>query len=256
VNTLNDTVITKSNNGIAIVYLNEPSSLNALTQTLKEQLQSTLDLLKKDDSIQVVIFKGNGKGFCAGGDIKAMANQEYNPLEMKKGMDASARIIETIRSLPKLTISAVHGFAAGAGMSLALASDIVIAEEGTKFILSFKNMGLIPDLGLHYYLPRIVGEWKAKEWIWKGKKITAEEAMKYGLVMEIAPKGMVLEQAVQFSEELIKGPIQAYIFSKIMINRTANVDLETVLARENDTQTILKGTEDHKQAVAAFFAKK
>jgi len=253
---MNDSVIVESNNGIAVVYLNEPNSLNALSMRLKEQMQDVLDALIKDVSIKVVIFTGKGRAFCAGGDVKAMADLEYDPIAIKKMMDASARLVETIRNMPKITLAAVHGYAAGAGMSLALSTDLILAEKETKFVLSFKNVGLVPDLGLHYHLTRIVGEWKAKEWIFKGAKITAEEAHQYGFVIEVTEKGTVLEQTFHLAQELVQGPTDAFLLSKQLIANTANGSFESVLKMENDQQTILRGTEYHKKALEAFFSRK
>lgn len=241
--------------GITIVYLNEPDSLNALSKTLKEELGKVLAQIENDDSIKVVIFTGRGRSFCAGGDVKAM-KLSYDPIEVKKGMEASANMIKKIRGLSKITISAVNGYAAGAGMSLAISSDIIIADENAKFVLSFKNVGLIPDLGLHYHLLRRVGEWKAKEWIWSGKRLTAQEAYEYGFVTEIVPDGLLLNRALEKAQELIKGPIQSYISSKLIINRFQQASLDEVLEKEVDIQTIIKGTNEHKEAVNMFFSKR
>jgi len=240
---------------IATVYLNEPDSLNALTKSLKESLYVALEQIENNHEIKVVIFTGRGRAFCAGGDVKAM-KQDYDSLEAKKGMDLSAKIIKKIRQLEKITISAVNGYAAGAGMGLAISTDIIIAEENAKFYLSFKNVGLISDLGLHYHLPRIVGEWKAKEWMWKGRIITAQEAQKYGFVAEVVPTEKLMEKAYDLANELVEGPIQSYIFSKQIINHSQNLSLDGVLERENNIQTIIKGTEEHKNAVEKFFLKK
>lgn len=252
---IGDSVLLEKGNGIATVYLNEPNSLNVLRKSLKEDLLNVLGIIEKDTEIGVVIFAGKGRSFCAGGDIKAMAEVDH-PLEIKKNMEESARIVETIRKMPKITIAAVHGYAAGAGFSLALATDLIVAEEGTKFFLSFKNVGLIPDLGLHYHLPKLLGEWKAKEWIWNGVKITAEEARIYGFVKEIAPKGQVYEKACKIGQELLEGPIQSYIYSKLIINSSSSFRFEDVLRMENDTQTILRGSRDHKEGVSAFLEKR
>jgi 2-(1,2-epoxy-1,2-dihydrophenyl)acetyl-CoA isomerase len=252
---LGDSVLLEINNRIATVYLNEPDSLNALTKQLKEDLLNILGVIEKDPEIRVVILTGNGRAFCAGGDIKAMAEID-NPLEIKRNMDQSARIVETLRRMPKITIAAVQGYAAGAGFSLALSSDLIVAEEGTRFVLSFKNVGLIPDLGLHYHLPKIVGEWKAKEWIWNGAKISAEEAQSCGFVKEIVPKGQAYGKACELAQELLQGPMQSYIHSKLIINSSTYLRLEDVLRMESDAQTILRGSFDHKEGVKAFLEKR
>jgi 2-(1,2-epoxy-1,2-dihydrophenyl)acetyl-CoA isomerase len=248
-------VLIEKQNGIATIYLNEPSSLNALSLKLKADLANALKLIEYDHEISVVILAGKGKSFCAGGDVKGMAEIK-DPLEIKRNMEESSKIIESIRRLNKITIAAVHGYLAGAGISLALASDMILAEEGAKFVFSFKNVGLIPDLGLHYHLPRLVGEWKAKEWIWSCAKISAEEAKSLGFVKEVVPKGKVHEEACKMAAELMEGPIHALISSKIIINSSAHLRLEDVQKMEVDRSTILRGTYDHQEGVQAFLEKR
>lgn len=252
---LENSVLIEKQNGIAAIYLNEPGSLNALSLRVKEELANILRLIEKDHEISVVILGGKGRAFCAGGDVKGMAEIK-DPLEVKRNMEESSKIIESIRKLNKITIAAVHGYLAGAGISLALASDVIMAEEGSKFVLSFKNVGLIPDLGLHYHLPRLVGEWKAKEWIWNGATITAEEGKSLGFVKEVVPKGQVHEEAFKLAETLMEGPIQAFISSKMIINSSAHLRLEDVQKIEVDVSTILRGTYDHKEGVQAFIEKR
>ena len=237
------------------IFLNEPEMLNAFSTGLKEQLLSALKEVEQDDSIHVVILSGKGKSFCAGGDLKGMA-KEYTTLDIKETMDQSAMIVELIRKMPKLVIAAVHGYAAGAGMSLALASDLIIAEEHSKFSLSFKNVGLIPDLGLLYHLPKKIGEWKAKEWIWKGVTISVEEAYDYGFIYEIVAKNQSLERASILAGELENGPLQAFTHSKWIINSSSSLSFEEVIQKENMSQTLLRTTLDHREGVESFIEKR
>lgn len=253
---MESSVLSDKSNGIATLYLNEPKSRNALSQRLKEELKESLIEAERDRSIKVVIIASKGEVFCAGGDIKAMSQKKYDALEIKKIMDDSSGIIEIIREMSKITISAVNGFAAGAGISLALATDLMVAEEDTKFLLSFKNVGLIPDLGLHYYLSRAVGERRAKEWIWNGKTISVEEAQNAGFVNEIASKGEAIQKALELGNKLNEGPIQSYIFSKLLINSSSISRFEDVLLKENDLQCILRGTYNHQEGLKAFFEKR
>ena len=247
-----ESIVWEKRNSTAVIYLNEPKSLNAFSRGLKQDLLTVLKEVEKDSEIHVVILTGKGKSFCAGGDLKGMA-KDFTAMEIKQMMDESAQIVELIRKMPKIFIAAVHGYAAGAGMSLALASDLIVAEEKTKFVLSFKNVGLIPDLGLLYHLPKRVGDWKAKEWIWKGATISVEEAYEYGIIYEITQKNHVIERALDLAMQLNSDAIQAFIQSKLIINQSAYLSFEEVLQKENMSQTLLRGTNDHKEGVSAFF---
>lgn len=251
---LNRVILEKYQN-YAVIFLNEPESLNAFSRELKEDLLSTLKEVEKDSSVHVVILSSKGKSFCAGGDLKEMS-KKHTLLEIKQNMEKAANIVELIRKMPKLVISAVHGYAAGAGMSLALAADLIIAEEGSKFSLSFKNVGLIPDLGLLYHLPKKVGEWKAKEWIWKGVTLPVEEIYDYGFIYEIAPKNQSVNRAVALAEDLMNGAIQALIHSKIIINSASSLSFEEVIQKENMNQMFLRTTLDHQEGVQSFIEKR
>lgn len=251
-----ESVLIEKQGNIAFVNLNEPKSLNALSVKLKTELLMILEEIEKDVTISIIIISGKGKSFCAGGDVKAMAEHKYNPSEIKQMMDESADIVLKIQQSKKIIISVIHGFVAGAGVSLAFASDMIIAEEDSKFILSFKNVGLIPDLGIHYHLTKQVGQWKAKEWIWKGATILAKEALQYGIVSEVTPKGEGLSKAKEISNSLAQGPIKAFIASKTIINQINASQFKEILIQENFSQSILRGTRDHKEGLQAFFEKR
>ncbi|MDQ0157188.1 enoyl-CoA hydratase/isomerase family protein [Robertmurraya andreesenii] len=254
---MNDRILFEQQKEIATIYLNEPNNLNSLSTKLKQQFLKVLNEIETDPDIKVVIIAGKGRAFCAGGDVKGMANmKEYDPVAIKRNMELSSIIIERLRRMPKVIISSIHGYAAGAGFSLALASDLIVAEEGTKLILSFKNVGLIPDLGIHYYLPKIVGEWRAKQWIWNGIKLTVEEALNYGFSIEIVAKGQLNNRAMELAKEISNGPFQALVYSKLLINNFSNTKLEEILAKENEIQTILRATHDHKEGINAFLEKR
>lgn len=252
---MGESVLFKRDGDIATIYLNDPDHLNALSPAIKDGLINSLEIAKNDLSVKVIILAGKGRSFCAGGDIKAMGGSE-NVMEIKEKMDYTASIIEMIQKLNKPIITAVQGYAAGAGFSLALASDMIIAEEDAKFKLAFKNVGLIPDLGLHYFLPKAVGMWKAKELIWSGATVTAQEGEKYGFVNKVVPDGMSYEVAMQVANDLAKGPTLAYAQTKSIINRSSSFDCDTVLEMENYAQSILRKTEDHFEGIHAFREKR
>ena len=163
----NESVLFSVENGVGYIKLNQPSALNALSTEVTQGLLNSLDLAEENPDVKVVIISGEGRAFCAGGDVKAM--EKRTTLESLERMSGISRIAIRMEDFSKPIISAVHGYAVGAGFSLALASDIIFAEEGTKFGLSFAKVGLIPDCGALYYLPRIVGSWKAKELIFSGE---------------------------------------------------------------------------------------
>lgn len=251
-----ESVVLKRSGPIATIYFNEINTLNALSQSLKMNLLKTLRTLEDDLTVRVIILTGNGRAFCAGGDVKNMANESYDPSHIKRNLEISTTIIQLLRSMKKIIISAIHGPVAGAGISLALASDIIVAEEKTKLILAFKNVGLSPDLGIHYHLPKIVGEWKAKQWIWQGKNISVEEAVEQGFTIDIVPRGSHVTRALEIAHNLDEGPFQAFMYSKEMINQAESLTLDEVLMRENNAHIILRSTVNHKEGIEAFLEKK
>jgi len=247
-------VIFEQRGDVGIVYLNEPEKMNALSMVLKKQLLTVLQRIQQQD-IKVLIITGNGKGFCAGGDLTAM-QEAYDAMAIKESMEISSQIVQQLRALPQLTISVVNGFAAGAGFSLALSTDLTIAEEQAKFIIAFKNVGLIPDLGLHYHLQKALGSRIAKEWVYQGRTITALEAQSYQFVNQVVAKDQGLEHALKLAEELLTGPIEAFKASKRIFNELEDAQLKQVMDIENLVQVILRGEEEHKGYLQQFLQNK
>lgn len=252
---MDDSVLIEKAGKVAVVKLNEPASLNALSLSLKNALLDALDQLHRDPDVTALVVAGNGRAFCAGGDIRAMSGN-VTVLQGKERMEDAARIVQMLTSMKKPVVAAVHGYAVGAGFSIALACDLVVAEEGTKFGLAFKNIGLIPDLGLHYFLLQAVPPWKAKEWIWSGAMIPAEDGYRYGFVNRLAPSGQGLETALAMARELAEGPLQAYKLTKSILHKAVNMRLDDVLELENFGQAAVRQTGDHREGVAAFREKR
>ena len=165
---MNEATLVKIENGIGFIRLNRPEKLNSLSSDLVESFTQNLESLGKNENVKVIIVSGEGKGFCAGGDLETMKNLSQANDKLKYMQKASA-LTKTILNLDKYVVSAVHGFAAGAGYSLALASDFIVANRSAKFGLSFVNVGVIPDLGLMKLLSERVPISLAKEWILSGK---------------------------------------------------------------------------------------
>jgi len=250
----NHSVIYSVENGVGFIRLNQPESRNALSTEIKQGLLTSLDLAEEDSNVKIVILSGEGSTFCAGGDIKGMGDR--TALESVEKINLTSRIATRMEAFRKPIIAAVTGYAVGAGFSLALASDIIFAEEDTKFGLSFSKVGLIPDCGALYYLPRMVGPWKAKELIFSGEMLSSEEALNLGIVNRLYPKGKVFEESVLFAESLAKGPAQTMQFVKSIISKTANLSLTGTVEFENYAQSLLQQTDDHAEGIQAFKEKR
>ena len=247
-------VVFEKKNGIGIITLNEPDSLNALSSNLKSELLDCLEDVEQSGDVRIVILTGSGKAFCAGGDIRGMGKR--TTLESVDKIANTTKVIVKIAELKKPVIAAVNGYAMGAGFSLALAADIIVAQRNAKFGLSFVNVGLIPDCGLLYFLPKLVGPWKAKELIFSGAVLTAEEAFQYGIVNQLVGENEALQVAVTKAEQLSKGPTQTMEFVKSILNQSEHLDLRGTIQFENYAQSVLQQTEDHLEGVHAFREKR
>jgi 2-(1,2-epoxy-1,2-dihydrophenyl)acetyl-CoA isomerase len=240
--------------GVAVITLNQPDKLNALSMEVKRLLVPILERVTHDANVRVVLLRGNGRAFCAGGDISAMGNR--STIDAYEIMSEVNRMIGLLEHMSKPVIAAIHGPAAGAGLSLAMACDLVYATEEAKFSLSFKNVGLVPDGGAHYYLVRLVGPRKSKELIFTGKFFTAQQAKEWGIVNEIIPHENWYETVLDTARNLAQGPTKAYEVTKKLINQSLHLTLDEVLEHERLAQSMLQQTEDHKEGIAAFREKR
>lgn len=241
-------------NQIGHITLNRPEKLNALSRELVTELYSSLDQVLKNEDVKVIILSGSGNGFCAGGDIESMSKLS-DAYEVAKWIDFISGITRKLMELELYVIAAVHGYAAGAGFSLALAADFIVAERKAKFAISFTNVGLIPDLGLIKLLSKRVSPPIAKEWISSGKVITSEEALSHGIINRISEDNVV-EEAKRFADFIIKGPSISNRYVKYLLNHVGELHNETAFMQENMIQTMLLQTHDHKEGVQAFYEKR
>jgi len=241
-------------NRIGHIILNRPDKLNALSREMVEQVVHSLNSLLEDDAIKAIIISGNGKAFCAGGDIESMKNLS-DANEIVKWIDFVSGLSKKLMDMDKYVIAAVHGYAAGAGFSIALAADFIIADEDAKFALSFTNIGLIPDLGLIKLLTERVSPPIAKEWISSGKVISAQEAHSNGIINRIS-KGSVVDDAFEFADFIVKGPSISNKYVKYLVNHVGELHNETAFMQENMIQAMLLQTQDHEEGIAAFFEKR
>jgi len=251
---MSEPIIVRLENSIAHIVLNRPQKLNSLSIDLIEALTKTLTSMEKNDEVKVIMLSGEGKAFCAGGDLDTMKGLTES-INIFKYMEAATNLTKLMLNLDKYVISAVHGFVAGAGFSIALASDFIVADHSAKFGLSFVNVGLIPDLGLMKLLSKRLPIGLAKEWIVSGKVVTAEEAKTWGIINRIAEKDL-LEETIAFSQLVLQGPPVSNKFVKYMLNHAVESNWESVWMQENMIQTFLLQTKDHQEGLQAFFEKR
>lgn len=249
------TILLEKDGRIATLTLNRPEAMNSMNGVMMRELAESLESLLTDKSVQVLVIKGEGRAFSAGGDIKAMIDKE-NPLDIDEAMTYLTRIASTLYKLPQITIASVHGAAAGLGFSMVLGCDIIIAEENSKLAMNFIGIGLVPDGGGHFFLKERVGIPKAKQLMWSGQLLSGKEAQKIGLVDEVASDGLGSATAASYAQKLIQSPIAAMIASKEILHATKINELQTILEKEAVTQSAMRRTEDHLEGIKAFVKKR
>ena len=244
---------------IATLTLNRPDRLNALGGTLRDDLYDALLTCGSDANVRAIVITGAGRGFCSGGDVKAMSERDQSgataPVS-ERFTPIRDRIILTMRDCPKPIIAAVNGAAAGAGMNLALACDMRIASTAAKFSQAFVKRGLHPDWGGTYFLPRIVGIAKACELIFTGDSIDAAEALRLGIVTAVFEPEALMPEAYKLARKIADGPPIAISGAKRAIYHNQDVDLRAALEFETFAQNVSRDTEDAKEGVRAFVEKR
>lgn len=251
---MSDVLKVSKSNHIAYLTMNRPEKRNSLSKDLTTALFSALKEAEQDDDVKVVILSGEGKSFCSGGDIDTM-QPGLNPSKMVSSMKEISELTKRIMNHDKYIISAVHGYAAGAGFSLALASDFVIADQEAKFVSSFGKIGLIPDLGLIKLLAERVPLPIAKEWISSSNPILAEVAYSKGIINRITERNLI-EEATEFAQFIVEGPPIANKFVKYLLNHASEYSHEVSIMQENIIQSLMFQTEDTKEGVQSFLEKR
>jgi len=241
--------------GVALVTLNQPANMNALTQVMADDLMAVLQEVEEDPQVKVVVFTGTGRAFCAGGDINRM-REGFDQVSALDYMDSMLRIAKKWNELKKPTIAAVNGAAAGAGLSLVLLSDISIVVSTAKLSCAFINMGLAPDFAMAYYLPRLVGPQRAKELIYTGRIFMPDEALQMGLINRVVEPEALMEETMALAKKLAKGPTYAMRLAKRMLQVSMESDFHTLLDVEGLIQSSAFMSEDSKEAVSAFLDKR
>ncbi len=246
----------KIENNVAWLYLNRPEVFNSFNREMALRFQDALDACANDESIRAIIIVGNGKAFCAGQDLKEVTTPELNPGFKKILEEHYNPIVSKIRVIAKPVIGAVNGVAAGAGANIALACDIVIASEGASFIQAFSKIGLVPDSGGTFFLPRLIGFKKASALMMLGDKVSAVEAEKLGMIYKVTTPDEFEETVKEVAETLAKMPTKALGFTKQLLNRSMSNSLEAQLEMESKLQIESAQSDDYTEGVAAFVEKR
>lgn len=245
----------KKSGAVGKITLCRPEKYNSFVREMAIALKEKLEECEADDSIRCVILTGAGKAFCAGQDLKEATDPDGPEIE-KIVIEHYNPIIRKIREIEKPVIAAVNGVAAGAGANLALACDIVIAAKSAKFIQAFSKIGLIPDSGGTYFLPRIIGLQKAAGIMMTGESVSAERAEQIGMIYSVVGDKEFEEESINLAVQLAAMPTKGLGFTKKLLSQSFNNSLEDQLSLEAKTQALSAATEDHKEGVRAFLGKR
>jgi len=243
------------NNGVGTLQFNRPEKFNSFNQELAYAVQNALDDCEKDDTIRAIVITGSGKAFCAGQDLAEATDPDGPPLKNIVG-DHYNPIIKRLRKIEKPIIAAVNGVAAGAGANIALACDLVVAKESAAFIQAFSSIGLIPDSGGTYFLPRLVGAQKALALMMTGDKVPAVEAEQMNMIYKAVADDEFDGYIEQLANKMAKMPTRGFGLTKLAVNKSLNNDLETQLDLEEKLQAEAGSTEDFKEGTQAFLEKR
>ncbi len=252
---VSDSVLRATADGVLTLTLNRPDALNSFTIEMKEALLATLKEAGRDKEVRAIVLTGAGRAFSAGQDLKERQAPGISDL----GAELRIRynpIIVAMRRLEKPIVGAVNGVAAGAGMSIALACDIVIAADNATFIEAFSRVGLVPDTGSTWFLPRLVGLPRAAEMIFTGDPVDAATAERIGLINRAVPADRLMDEANVLAARLAKSAPIALALAKRALNRALELDLEQALDYEAQLQSVAGRSNDHKEGVAAFVEKR
>lgn len=245
---------------VATVTLRRPEKLNAIDATMQQELQRAVRVLDADDAVRAIVLTGAGRGFCAGADVAALASYARGgarPPALRQTMrDGSQRLAAALLEVETPLVAAVNGHAAGAGVALALAADVVLAAEDAMFTVAFAHRGLVPDYGVTFLLPRIVGLRLARELCLLGEALAADRAAEVGLITRVVPSERLAAEAAEVAGQLAAGPTAALGLTKRLLLGSFDLDASTALDREFTAQAIAFASEDAAEGAAAFVEKR
>jgi len=252
-----DNVIVERAEGVATLRLNRPQKLNALNRELISDLTSALRSLQGDEKVRAVVLTGSGAAFSAGGDFEAIqALWKASPIESRRHLLDGLEVIKALYHLERPTVALVNGPAVGGGLSLALACDFVLAAEDAALSFPFVRLGIVPDMGALYLVPRLVGMRRALELFLSGRTFTGKEAAEMGLITRALPREGLDAEGMRLARQLAEGATRALGATKTLLHHAMELDLERLLELEAHAQSLLWHTADHREAIAAFKEKR
>nr|6SLA_AAA Chain AAA, Enoyl-CoA hydratase/carnithine racemase [Thermus thermophilus JL-18]6SLA_BBB Chain BBB, Enoyl-CoA hydratase/carnithine racemase [Thermus thermophilus JL-18]6SLA_CCC Chain CCC, Enoyl-CoA hydratase/carnithine racemase [Thermus thermophilus JL-18]6SLA_DDD Chain DDD, Enoyl-CoA hydratase/carnithine racemase [Thermus thermophilus JL-18]6SLA_EEE Chain EEE, Enoyl-CoA hydratase/carnithine racemase [Thermus thermophilus JL-18]6SLA_FFF Chain FFF, Enoyl-CoA hydratase/carnithine racemase [The len=246
-------ILKERQDGVLVLTLNRPEKLNAITGELLDALYAALKEGEEDREVRALLLTGAGRAFSAGQDLTEFGDRKP---DYEAHLRRYNRVVEALSGLEKPLVVAVNGVAAGAGMSLALWGDLRLAAVGASFTTAFVRIGLVPNSGLSFLLPRLVGLAKAQELLLLSPRLSAEEALALGLVHRVVPAEKLMEEALSLAKELAQGPTRAYALTKKLLLETYRLSLTEALALEAVLQGQAGQTQDHEEGVRAFREKR
>lgn len=251
------TLIYAVTNSVATITLNRPDCYNALSREMVEELLEAVLTCREDRAVHAVVLTGAGQAFCAGGDVRElMAHDGTIALHVKWLLASMHSIISCLCRMSKPVVAGVGGVAAGAGMGLVMACDLVVADESARFTMAYTKLGLPPDAGSSYFLPRLVGLRRAVELTLTNRVLTAEEAREWGLINRVVPDGGSSAAARTWADELACGPVLALGRAKRLLLMSDHVNLETQMENEAQLISLSSQSADFREGVTAFVEKR
>jgi 2-(1,2-epoxy-1,2-dihydrophenyl)acetyl-CoA isomerase len=251
-----NTILFEKQNNIAIITLNRPKVFNSFNAEMRQELIAALDDCQADPSVRCVILTGEGRAFCAGQDLSEIVDKETAPSFESILDEGLNRIALKIRQLEKPVIAAVNGVAAGAGANMALACDITVATESASFIQAFSKIGLIPDTGGTWVLPRLIGFARASALMMTGEKVSAQDAVSMGMIFASYPDDTFKSSVEILANTIAKMPTKGLAYTKQILNESLFQGFEAHLKRETAIQGKAASTEDYTEGVSAFVEKR
>ena len=249
-------VLTDVHDGVQTITLNQPAKFNALSSAMLQDLGEVLRSVERDDSVRALVLTGAGPAFSSGADLTEFTFGDGAPDAGEVLRRRYSPLVTRMHAMEKPVLAAINGVAAGAGLSLALACDLRFAAESARLVVAFVRIGLVPDAGLMYFLPRLIGPAKTLELSWTGDPIGAQEAYELGVVNKVLPDDQVLGQAQELAARLANGPRKTIALIKRAVNQAHELPLDRVLELEATYQTIASRDRNFAEGVAAFREKR